>query len=128
MERNRVILDSNILIAFYIQQDSLHDDAFELLNTLAKSEILLPYCVIQEVATILSYKSGKEKANLFIDDIKQAENIFVLESDALEEMDFFQTLDKKLSFTDISLIFLSRKYNATLLSFDKDLINYYKRS
>lgn len=128
MAKDRQILDSNIFIAFYFRGDTLHQEAIKLVKSLNNCEILVPYCVIQEVTTILTYRLGKKVADNFIDDISNAHNCFLIDNNIYEEIIFFRKTNKKLSFTDLSLIFLAKKYKAPLITFDKQLRNFYKNS
>lgn len=128
MAKDRQILDSNIFIALYFKSDTLHQDAIELMKSLNDCEIFVPYCVIQEVTTILTYRLGKKTADNFIDDISNANNCFLIDNNIYEEMIFFRKTNKKLSFTDLSLIFLAKKYKASLITFDKQLRNFNKKT
>lgn len=126
MGNSRIILDSNIYIAFYHGQDSLHEQAAFLMENLKGSHILLPYCVIQEVVTLLAYRFGKLKADDFINDIRKSEDIFLVDNQVTEEIEFYLKFKQKLSFTDIALVHLAKKHNAMLFTFDKQLLNLYK--
>lgn len=56
-------------------------------------------------------------------------NIFIVNNDALTEIQFFKKFKKtKISFTDISLLYLAEKYQALLFSFDKQLIKIYRKA
>ena len=127
MERNRVILDSNVFIAFYYENDSLHEESVLLMKEIQHKEIIVPYCVIQEVATILSYRLGKKVANIFLDDIKKANNVLIVNNDVFSEINFYQNFSEKISFTDIALMHLSQKYKTPLYAFDKQLISVFKK-
>lgn len=128
MENNKFILDSNIYIAFYYKGDTLHEQALSLIKEVSKAEIIVPYCVIQEVTTILTYRFGKKYAKQFIDDLQSAENCLIINNNAEEEMEFFKKFPQKISFTDTSLIYLSKKHRASLITLDKQLLNLYKKS
>jgi predicted nucleic acid-binding protein len=65
MENRNVILDSNLFIALYSPDDTLHNQAVLMMEGLKNICIIVPYCVIQEVATVLTYKQGKKKADIF---------------------------------------------------------------
>lgn len=127
MEENRVIVDSNIFIASFFEDDSLHNEAVLVMEEIQDSDIIMPYCVVQEVATILTYRLDKKVADTFLRDIRNANNIFIIDNDVYAEMTFFEKFKQNLSFTDISLIYLAEKHSAILLTFDKQLLNLYKR-
>ncbi|MDP4007920.1 MAG: PIN domain-containing protein [Candidatus Peregrinibacteria bacterium] len=128
MAKNKIILDSNIFIAFYYKEDSLHEEALSLLSSLDDYEIIIPYCVIQEVSTILTYKLGKKVADDFLNDIQNADTTLIINNDVQSEIEFFKTIKANLSFTDLALLHLSQKYDATLLTFDQQLLKLYKKS
>ena len=120
---NKIILDSNIFVAFYFENDSLHNDALKIMQEIVDFTIILPYCVIQEVSTILTYRIWKHAADTFLEDIKLASNIILVDNNLTEEIDFFGKIKNKISFTDVSLIHLSLKFNALLITFDKQLLS-----
>ncbi|MEI7510898.1 MAG: type II toxin-antitoxin system VapC family toxin [Candidatus Peregrinibacteria bacterium] len=123
MENKRIFIDSNIFVAFYLEEDALHEKAIFLLEELKEREIIIPYCVIQEVSSILCYRAGKKTADVFLKDIDLSSYCRVIDSIVDEEILFFQGISQKISFTDASLLFLSKKYNAELFTFDKQLLN-----
>ena len=127
MAKSKVILDSNIFIAFYYNEDTLHEDAVSLMKALDGYDIIIPYCVIQEVSTILTYRLGKKAANNFLADIQNADTTLIINNDVKAECEFFESINSNLSFTDISLLYLSQKYDATLVTFDKQLLKLYNK-
>lgn len=124
---NKIILDSCVFIALYNENDEFHNEAISIFEFYKDNIILVSNYVIQEVTTVLTYKFWKQKADLFIDDIMNSNNILILQSDTFEEMKFFKTINSKMSFTDISLLYLSIKQDSLLITFDKQLLNLYKK-
>lgn len=55
---NKVVLDSSILVAFYIKTDSQHEKAEIILSEIADENLLIHPYVIQETVTVITYKSG----------------------------------------------------------------------
>ncbi len=127
MENKRVILDSNIFIAFYYKDDSSHQEAVFLMEQLVGSHIIVPYCVIQEVATVLAYKCGKKKSDAFLSDLKKSDDLILVDDNTEVEIDFYLKFSQKLSFTDIALIHLAERYDAILFTFDRQLLNLFKK-
>ena len=82
--------------------------------------LLHPY-VIQEVVTVLTYKSGVTLAKKFIADIQKAENVSILPADVTRDMKSFTALSKRISFTDSSLLATAEMYRLPLITFDKQL-------
>lgn len=114
------LVDSSVWIALFLPFDTQHQKAARTIERLS-GMVYLPYCVIVEVATVLAYKHSKQLADNFIAYTHDNRDIAIVNNDALEEMAFYSTNPHKLSFVDISLMFLSGKYNATLVTFDKQL-------
>lgn len=117
-----IILDSSIWIAFFNFEDSQHQNAEEVILKISK-DLVIPEYVITEVCTVLTQKINKQATNKFLDFIFSNSDIKILYSG----VDFFQPVlmlyqklvDNKLSFIDISLLYLSRQYE--VVTFDKKL-------
>lgn len=52
-------------------------------------------------------------------------NIELVNNDVLDEVNFYLSFRDSISFTDLSLILISQKYSAELLTFDKQLLKLY---
>jgi predicted nucleic acid-binding protein len=75
--KERYIIDSNIFYALFVSDDTLHDDAMTLLATLDTAELIVTYGVIQEVTTLLTYRKGKEIADIFVQHLLDAGNVML---------------------------------------------------
>ncbi|MDD3645935.1 MAG: type II toxin-antitoxin system VapC family toxin [Candidatus Gracilibacteria bacterium] len=128
MEFSKVIFDSCIFIAFYNSDDLFHKEAKEILELYKNNIIIVSSYVIQEVATVLTYRFGKDKADLFIDDILNSDNTIISSSDIIEESRYFKSIKSKISYTDISLLYLAERNKCVLITFDKQLLNLYKKN
>ena len=117
-----IVLDSNVWIALFDADDSLHRRAQRMVSEL-KEPVVLPEYVILEVATVLSQKAGKSFADLFLQKVFANRGIRVIASSQqfLEEVvQFYLSQTKeRLSFVDYTLVFLSRRMK--VLTFDKNL-------
>lgn len=109
MVENAYLVDSSVFVAFYISDDSCHEDAVAVLQEIDSSTLFLHPYVIQEVATVLTYKSGVTLAKKFIKDIQQATNSTILPTDVMQDMKHFTSLSKKVSFTDSSLLATAKR-------------------
>lgn len=119
---NKFIIDSSIFVAFYYGGDQNHTKAIEIMKTISgKTLIVHPY-VISEVVTVLTYKVSKEVAKIFLSDVIGVDDVFIPNPDILLESEFFVFQKKKISFTDSTLIYLAKKLNAKLITFDKQMI------
>ncbi|MDD5197885.1 MAG: type II toxin-antitoxin system VapC family toxin [Candidatus Gracilibacteria bacterium] len=127
MEKSKKIyvLDSNVFIGAFYEDDSLHELSIQLLSEIKDSKIIVPYCVVQEVCSIFSYRFGKQKADDFLHFLLETDNIELINNDILDELNFYLSFQENLSFTDLSLILISQKYSAELLTFDKQLLKLY---
>ena len=121
------LVDSSVLVALFLDFDTQHRKAEQTFTKLSGT-MYLPYCVITEVATVLTYKHSKQLADNFIAYVRNNRDLTVINNDAFDEMAFYSTVSHKLSFVDISLIFLSHKHGATLITFDKQLEQVAKKS
>ena len=126
MVKTKVIIDSNVFVAFYNSNDSLHDKAVLVLGELKDCELIIHSYVIQEVSTILAYRFGKNLANTFIHEILSSKNVMIIDSRIVNEMNSFLKNQKKFSFVDHALLALSQETNIPLITFDKDLLRAYK--
>ena len=128
MVQNRFILDSNLLLAHYIKNDTTRNASFALFERIGGSEMIIPYCVIEEVSTILTYKVGKKTAEDFLNDVQAVENIFIVNDNVEKEIEYFKSIRQKISFTDAALLYLSKIYQAALVTFDQQLFRLYKKA
>ncbi len=127
MERNKkaYVLDSNIFVWAFYEDDSLHELSIKLLHEIKDARIIVPYCVVQEVSSIFSYRFWKQKADDFLHFLLETDNIELINNDILDEVNFYLSFKDSISFTDLSLILISQKFSAELLTFDKQLLKLY---
>lgn len=123
MESKYFIIDSSVIISAYDSRDPLHDRAINLIDKITEKVFYLHPYVIQEVVTVLTYKFGPEYAKVFLENISKAEDIVVTMVDLKKEIKYFYDLDRKISFTDSTLIKLSKEKNIPILTFDKQIIS-----
>ncbi|MBM3255901.1 MAG: type II toxin-antitoxin system VapC family toxin [Candidatus Moranbacteria bacterium] len=116
------VIDSSVWIAFFHEKDSLHQRARKLLGGIAFPIAVTEY-VIMETCTVLSAKSSKKIANMFLAEIVDNEDVRILFS--AEDL-FWETVrrferssGKNLSFVDVSLVCLSDQYQ--IVTFDEKL-------
>ena len=114
------LLDSSVWIALFLTFDTNHTKAAKLIKTIPRP-IFVPYGVVAETATVLTYKHSKAQANRFLEYLASNSDIVLLNNDVNEELRFFKALNRPLSFTDVSLIYLSQKLGLSIVTFDKQL-------
>jgi predicted nucleic acid-binding protein len=116
------IFDSSVWVAFFNDKDSQYKKAREAV-TLAGGFTVIPEHIVAETASVLLARANKEYAEAFLEAITGNPSVKILLS---EESLFWNTLtlfrekeNKKLSFVDVSLLFLSSRYE--VVSFDQEL-------
>jgi len=119
------IIDSSVWLSNFISSDTNHNKAVEQFKKL-KGNIILPYCVLLEVSTVLTQKRSKIHADKFIMIVNASNNIEIIDDSFEEEQDYFISHNFPISFTDSALLFLAKKNKATLITFDKQLNKIYK--
>lgn len=119
------IIDSSVWVALFLDFDSTHKKASEIFSQIEGS-IYLPYCVINEVATVLAYKHSKMQADSFLDFITDNEDIIIIGDEIANEINYYRQIEKNISFTDAAIIYLAEKFNLLLITFDKQIIKIIK--
>lgn len=122
MEYKTIVIDSNIFIAFYNEADANHEHALFAVREFENSTLVVHPYVIQEVVTVLTYRFGLVVAKKFILDIRGSGNITIPGVDVVGDMQYFSQTNKKISFTDAALVRLVQSMNASLLTFDKQML------
>ena len=126
MESSQCIVDSSLFVAFYRDIDALHSDALRVMDELSESVLVVHPYVIQETATVLTYRCGIAVAKHFLSDIENAANVIIPAVDARYDMRRFASVKKKISFTDAALIDLSRTTGAKIFTFDRQILTFFK--
>lgn len=121
------VVDSNVFIAFYNQADAQHEDAVSILQEIENETIIVYPYVIQEVATVLVYRFGITVARKFLNDITNAHNVLLPPVEVIGDIEYFSSVNKKISFTDSSLVRIAKRMNAGLITFDKQMIALLKK-
>lgn len=119
MEKN--LIDSSVWIALYLPYDALHKKALQFFQK-NKITIVLPYCVIEEVVSVLTYKHSRAQARRFLEALRTSKDIEYIEPQVQIEIDFFLSHNHKISFTDSTLLCLAQQKNIELITFDKQLL------
>lgn len=128
MGNKKYIVDSNVYIAAYSEKDSQHQKGLAALLAITADKIILPYCVVTEVCSVLTYKESKKRALECLEDLEKADHVIWINNDYCKEVNAFKTLNAKVSFEDCSLLYLCNSWNAELITFDKQLLKLYKKT
>lgn len=119
------ILDSSVWIALFLDFDTQHEKACEVIEFL-NGKIFVPYCVISEVSTVLSYKSSKKQADLFLDYLDNNRDIIKLNNDYDTDIEIYKNVEMKVSFADVSIVSIAINQNLSLVTFDNQMKSLYK--
>lgn len=114
------LVDSSVWVGLFLDFDVQHRKAVQLVHKL-KGVLYIPYCVLNEVATVLVYKHSKAQADQFLDYIAQNRDIKLVSDSSKEEIRFYRTISHRISFTDAALLYLSETLDAELITFDRQL-------
>ncbi|MEK7098816.1 MAG: PIN domain-containing protein [Patescibacteria group bacterium] len=122
------LIDSSVWIALFLDDDSQHAKAVDVLRDIGEATIKIPYGVILETTTTLSRKQSKEQADKFVEYIRSNSQIEITPPFVSEDLSIFLAESDRLSFVDALLKGASLRDGLTLISFDKQLLNSLKRA
>ena len=115
-----LVFDSSVWIALFVDSDAHHGAALKALEQ-SVGQIYVPYIVIEEVATLLTYKQSKEQADKFITFIKDDARTVVVDSTIEGDMELFLKNPRRMSFADISIMAFASRMGLQLITFDKEM-------
>ena len=119
------VLDTSFLVSLFLAQDSNHQDAEDLAQKNLDEQLLLPEPILHETLTVILYKSGIEKCREVYDRLvhnKQIEVVRFNQNESEEMAEMFLDQKTKLSFQDISVVYLSKKSKSKALAFDTGIL------
>jgi len=118
---NGYVLDTSFLSAFYNTKDVNHREALEISKSIDVNNLLIPFIVIAELA---NFKQNEKFRKLLLKETMNiASEIPSLDENDLEEyIPFIENLPNSMTSIDSMILFLSVKYNAQLVSFDKKMM------
>lgn len=123
--RNKLLTDSDFLIALYKKNDTNNRRALKILEKVAKEGFQLTFSVFvyAEVATVLSMRVSKKTAQLFMDDIEEVNFDIIQNTEELFQRgrEIFRTQhSKNVSFTDATNVAWAKlKGYDAIVSFDR---------
>jgi len=122
------LVDTSIWIALFVEHDSQHLKAVEIIDGLVGKQISLPYIVVAETATVLGRMLGKDGADRFIRLVQESFDITVIMlQNYEEEMTFFRNNRHSISYVDMVQLYLAKKRRLELLTFDRALLKASKK-
>ena len=120
------LFDSSVWVALFLDFDTQHTKSKQFFSKL-KGKIYLPYCVLNEVATVLAYKHSKKQADQFLSFVEENHDIDLIEDSSAEEISFYKSLNARISFSDAALLLFIGRLKTNLFTFDKQLNRLAKR-
>lgn len=128
MKNKKVFIDSNVFIALFIKNDSLHEKASKKWLELKKEEVYLftSDLVISEVLTVLRLKAGKEVAlgfgKIALEESEILNIIPVTQELINDSYSVFKEVENKdFSFVDASIVAVGRRLDMEVITFDEIL-------
>lgn len=126
MESSHFIIDASVFVALYRDIDAQHSEAFRTMNELLERTLVVHPYIIQETATVLTYKCGVAVANRFLADIAVATNVIIPAVDVRRDMQTFVSIGSRISFADAALIALAKQTGGKIVTFDKQILSIFK--
>lgn len=118
------ILDTNVWVSFFDEDDSNNKKAESILKSLSKEkEQIMPDLVFYETLTVLKIKTNLQLSKEFMDSVKDNRDVTIrlfYEYNRMVAELMINPLYKHLSYIDTLLLYLSKTY--TIVTFDKQLI------
>lgn len=121
----KALVDANVLVAVYREDDKLHGEAVDLVSRLKEKSwvFVVTNLVLQEIATVLSMRVGMKLARKFLIDYGNMveEKVFLDEELERQSWRIFEKQEKKgTSFVDCANLAVIEKYKLDgILTFDE---------
>jgi predicted nucleic acid-binding protein len=117
-----IIIDTDFLFSFYDSSQSTHLQSTTIMDMYGDSDWYLSNLVLQEIATVISYRLGFEDCQKILNLVVELElkNIFLneLDTDNIWKL-FYKYQKKNISFVDCSNLYLAKKLGYKIASFDR---------
>ena len=114
------LVDSSVWVGLYLSNDSLHQKAIALYESLPSQNVFTTPRVIEETITVLAYKGSLPIALQFIKFIN-SQAVDIITMDHKQLLGFYLEQNKRISTVDASLIYLAKDKQLQLHTFDKQL-------
>lgn len=86
-----------------------------------RGTIYLPYGVLEETASVLTYKHSRVQADKFLDYVEDNRDIVFLDGECVIDTARFRATTARISFVDATLLGLAKTLPAKLITFDTQL-------
>ncbi len=122
-----IILDTNVVYAFFIQEDSLHEKAVDLIRQYQNQDLFIIPRIWEELMTLISIRFNSKKAILFDQTLKKSGFIFYdpkIKQNEVWTKFWRKKSPHRMSFADCVLGYLNNEKGITVLTFDQELQKY----
>ena len=118
--RKAVMVDTNVLVGAFNESDSLYQKANRAWDSIT-GPMIFTNELIAEILTVLRMRTSEEVVKMFLEILQRDPRVILLGDKHFTEtlVAFSNSGYKKLSFVDIQLVILSKKYE--IITFDKEL-------
>ncbi len=119
------VLDTSYLVSLFLARDTNHQKAEGLAQKNLDEQLLLPEPILHETMTVILYLAGIEKCREVYDRLvhnKQIEVVRFTRDESEELARMFLGQRTKLSFQDVSVVYLSKKSKSRALAFDNGIL------
>ncbi len=127
-----IVLDTSFLVSFYLSEDINHRKALKLAEENAQEMMLLSEIILFETLTVLNYKAGIARAREAHDELLGNKSIRFFNLSEIEKNEilelFFAQENSKLSYADISVIYMAKRGKAKILTFDEVILKLMRQS
>ena len=120
------VLDSSVWVALFLDGDTNHEKAAEIFDSITR-RVYVPYVVLSEVATALTYKFSKRQADKFLQFVTDNERFSLIDNRYATDVPAFLKFADRISFADIAIIGTALTMESTLITFDKQMKKLYER-
>jgi predicted nucleic acid-binding protein len=129
LQRRRLLLDTNVWVGMVSKEDSLHARSLDFAQSIRPEDtLLLPDCIVEEVASVLTYRYSKQKANEWLAYTLKNNATMLVPTNITSLVKFFIQSSISMSFTDHALVYIAEHHKAELITFDEQLLKVYKKS
>lgn len=118
----KFVLDTSAWYAFIAKDDRFHQQAKDQLTH--NTSLVVPYPVFEELAALVHKRLGKRIVNSHVGRLMQSttsEIIYISAADNQDIWKIYQSHPNWLDYVDASCIWLSRKLDLPIFTFDQKL-------
>jgi predicted nucleic acid-binding protein len=126
----RLTIDSSVIIASLLENESRHDEAVRIWDTViaGRDAAIMPYSVFVEVVAAVRRRTGSEELAIEVkEELLKIENVsfVILDQRAAEEAADI-AIQKGVRGMDALVIQTAREYETELITFDDEMMKKYK--